>query len=255
VLVAVFGYYFYGTCSAGSLTLNLMQSSAIFGRFATLCVLVNTFFSYPAFLLPCQRILADWLYSKHADEVLSAEENLQVKTVQKLTARVEAQQGQIQRLTSALLHVVRTSSRAEEAKVLGLLEAETGALLAPASPKGAIQASKYAEEDGLAEADAHDSDCSLCDDIFQDFNLVTLLIRAGLCAGSFAITVAVPGFAFVVSLMGAFTTMLVSFILPALLYLRVHAHKLGMLESAAYVAIIIAGFAGMYLGVSSVLAG
>ena len=59
---------------------------------------------------------------------------------------------------------------------------------------------------------------------------------------------------FVVSLMGAFTTMLVSFILPVAFYLYACRASLGPLAVGANVFIIVVGLVGMFVGVQSTLA-
>ena len=55
---------------------------------------------------------------------------------------------------------------------------------------------------------------------------LTLTMRIGLAVLAATLAVSVPNFGFVVALMGAFTTMLVSFILPAAFYLAVEWHVL-----------------------------
>ena len=79
-------------------------------------------------------------------------------------------------------------------------------------------------------------------------------LRAALMAVAFAVAVAVPNFGFVVSLMGAFTTMLISFILPVAFYLYACRATLGPLALAANLLIIAVGCVGMVVGVQSTLA-
>ena len=74
------------------------------------------------------------------------------------------------------------------------------------------------------------------------------------CVPRAAAAAAVPNFGFVVSLMGAFTTMLISFILPVAFYLYACRDELGTLAVVANVLIIIVGFVGMVVGVQSTLA-
>ena len=69
-----------------------------------------------------------------------------------------------------------------------------------------------------------------------------------------ALAVSVPNFGFVVALMGAFTTMLVSFILPVAFYLYACRATLGPLAVGANALIIVIGLIGMVVGVQSTLA-
>ena len=63
-----------------------------------------------------------------------------------------------------------------------------------------------------------------------------------------------PNFGYVVSLMGAVTCMVMSFILPAACNLVVHRHTQGSASLALNVSIIGVGLVGMVAGVQSTLA-
>ena len=80
------------------------------------------------------------------------------------------------------------------------------------------------------------------------------LLRLGLVAFAFLVAVCVPNFGFVVSLMGAFTTMLISFILPVAFYLYACREELSTVAVVLNVMIIAIGFVGMVVGVQSTLA-
>merc|ERR1711981_180191 len=64
------------------------------------------------------------------------------------------------------------------------------------------------------------------DTLFETMSTRSLLVRLGLVLCAALLAVSVPNFGFVVALMGAFTTMLVSFILPTAFYLAVHRDTL-----------------------------
>ena len=83
----------------------------------------------------------------------------------------------------------------------------------------------------------------------------SLLVRLGLVLCAALLAVSVPNFGFVVALMGAFTTMLVSFILPTAFYLAVHRDTLTTADAALCVAILCLGFGGMAVGLSNTLSG
>ena len=90
--------------------------------------------------------------------------------------------------------------------------------------------------------------------VFEVTSATSLRIRVALVVGAAALAVTVPNFGFVVSLMGAFTTMLVSFILPVAFYLYACRATLGPLAVGANALIIVIGLIGMVVGVQSTLA-
>ena len=81
-LLGAAGYYYYGGCAADALTLNLMHSSPILGSVATVCVLANTFLSFPNFCAPVVRILTEQLHT--ADAVASLEADVVPPTEEEL---------------------------------------------------------------------------------------------------------------------------------------------------------------------------
>ena len=83
----------------------------------------------------------------------------------------------------------------------------------------------------------------------------SLLVRVALVVGAATLAVSLPNFGFVVALMGAFTTMLVSFILPAVFFLAVHWRALSWLRMALCAGVVLLGFAGMAVGLTNTLSG
>ena len=81
----------------------------------------------------------------------------------------------------------------------------------------------------------------------------SLFIRVALVVGAAILAVSVPNFGFVVALMGAFTTMLVSFILPTAFFLRVRWGSLSRLQVTLCVGVLLVGFAGMFVGLVNTL--
>ena len=70
-----------------------------------------------------------------------------------------------------------------------------------------------------------------------------LLAAAGLLAAS------IPNFPFVIALIGSFTTMLISFIAPPLLYVGAHGRSLGWRSLSLNALLVLTGVAGMVAGV------
>ena len=69
-----------------------------------------------------------------------------------------------------------------------------------------------------------------------------LLAAAGLLAAS------IPNFPFVIALIGSFTTMLISFIAPPLLYVGAHGRSLGWRSLSLNALLVLTGVAGMVAG-------
>ena len=89
--------------------------------------------------------------------------------------------------------------------------------------------------------------------LLQPMNATQFGLRLALVVVAFLVAVTVPNFGFVVSLMGAFTTMLVSFILPVAFYLFACSATLSPLAVVANMLIIAVGLVGMFVGVQSTL--
>ena len=78
-------------------------------------------------------------------------------------------------------------------------------------------------------------------------------IWVGLVVLAASLAVSVPNFGFVVALMGAFTTMLVSFILPTVFFLKVRWDELSRLKIFLCLAVLLLGFVGMAVGLENTL--
>ena len=89
--------------------------------------------------------------------------------------------------------------------------------------------------------------------VFLAWDGLQVCLKAGLLALAAFLAVSVPNFGYVVSLMGACTCMLMSFILPALCNLFVHWHVHTALLRALNVAVVGLGFAGMAIGLQGTL--
>jgi amino acid permease len=79
-------------------------------------------------------------------------------------------------------------------------------------------------------------------------------VKAVLLALAACLAVSVPNFGYVVSLMGAVTCMVMSFILPAACNLTVHWRVYGRPTLALNGLVVLIGIGGMVLGVQSTLA-
>lgn len=89
---------------------------------------------------------------------------------------------------------------------------------------------------------------------WQPMRAPEFALRVSLMIIAFIVAVSVPNFGFAVSLMGAFTTMLISFILPVVFYLCACWAQLSHVAIVVNVGIILFGFVGMVVGVQSTLA-
>ena len=106
---------------------------------------------------------------------------------------------------------------------------------------------------GEADIDTEALEAELADSPFIGLNGVTLTLRVGLVALAAVLAVTVPNFGFLVALMGAVTTMLVSFILPTAFYMMVHWSQISRLQTALCSGIILLGLVGMGIGLYDTL--
>lgn len=90
--------------------------------------------------------------------------------------------------------------------------------------------------------------------LLQPFDGVSLAIKICMMVAAALIALSVPNFGFIVALMGAFTCMLISFILPVLCNIAVHREDLSTLGIVLNVCIVLVGLVGMVVGVQSTLA-
>jgi vesicular inhibitory amino acid transporter len=89
----------------------------------------------------------------------------------------------------------------------------------------------------------------------QHSDATTLAIKVVMMALAGLVALTVPNFGFIVALIGAFTCMLISLILPTLCNLAVHGRELSTCAILLNVAIVAMGFVGMVAGVRSILSG
>jgi amino acid permease len=267
------GYYYYGSCAADALTLNLMHTSPLLGRISTVCVLANTFFSFPTFCAPVVRILTELIHS--AKTVESLEADVVPPTKEELwraavVGRYEALSAKIDAIGAAILHLASVSSSTSEGKSK-LPREITAALRAPSqkAPTHCLDSGETSsmssmsagvgdlgvDEGSRGGADDDDDDLRQAASFLQAMSGRSLLVRIGLVIVAAILAVSVPNFGFVVALMGAFTTMLVSFILPTAFFLKVRAHALNRLQKALCVGTLLIGFAGMAIGLTNTLSG
>ena len=96
---------------------------------------------------------------------------------------------------------------------------------------------------------------ALASGVLQPFDCASLGIKLGLVCLAAVLSLSVPNFGFVVALIGAFTCMLISLILPTLCHVAVHYAQLSYAALLADGAIVVVGLVGMVIGVQSTLAG
>jgi len=90
--------------------------------------------------------------------------------------------------------------------------------------------------------------------VLQRLGAIATLARLALVASLATIAVSIPDFHVVVALIGAFSTMLISFILPTIIYVIVHRDTLRLAHLLLDAALLALGFVGMVLGVQNALA-
>ena len=88
---------------------------------------------------------------------------------------------------------------------------------------------------------------------FIGLNAVTFTLRVGLVVLAATLAVSVPNFGFLVAIMGAVTTMLVSFILPTTFFMVVHWEELTTMQFGMCVGILVLGVIGMAIGLYNTL--
>lgn len=80
--------------------------------------------------------------------------------------------------------------------------------------------------------------------VLQPMTAIELASRVSVAASAVLLAISIPNFGFVVGLLGAFSSMLISFILPAAFYLHVHWSSLGAGSTMLCISIAIVGFVG-----------
>ena len=89
--------------------------------------------------------------------------------------------------------------------------------------------------------------------LFQPCDAISLAIKAFMMGLAGVLATTVPNFGVLVAFIGAFTCMLISFILPTLCNIAVHRKQLSPLMLALNGLIVLIGFVGMFVGVQSTL--
>lgn len=257
-----------------------MNSSPLLGSIATICVLANVFVTFPNFCAPVIRILNEAFHSPAAGDVAlspppchpflahvsllpplvaSLEADVVPLTeTQLFRANLTSQLDGINAKIDALGSIVTALAAASKVKlpqtaVTTLQRPNCSSVESEASsgdsPPGVRRRSTSREGSQKARSEAaHDS-------LFEAMSTKSLLIRIFLVIGAAILSVSVPNFGFVVGLMGAFTTMLVSFILPTVFYVIVHWHSISRVNLMLCGCVIILGFGGMVVGLENTLSG
>ena len=91
--------------------------------------------------------------------------------------------------------------------------------------------------------------------VLQHADALTLCIKVSMMTLAAVLATTVPNFGLIVALIGAFTCMLISLVLPALCHLAVHRTELSLCSLAMHAIIVLAGLIGMVIGVQGTLAG
>lgn len=262
------GYAFYGSCAADTLTLNLMRSSPLFGKLSTVCVLANTFFSFPTFCAPVVRILNECVHSADAVDQLEAdvvpvsEERLWRAATE---ARLEEVSAKVDAIGAAVLALANRSGAALPRSVTGALQQSMGAMraavrtadddAASTTSTAASTATAAAAKASAAATASADAALTPPPSLLQAMSGRSLLVRVGLVLVAATLAVSVPNFGFVVALMGAFTTMLVSFLLPTAFFMAVFWSELSPLHLGLCAGVLAVGFLGMAVGLVNTLSG
>ena len=89
--------------------------------------------------------------------------------------------------------------------------------------------------------------------LWQDMTTDGFLLRVALVALSGVLALTVPNFAFMVSLLGSVTTMLISFILPTLFFVSIHWWELTRMHIFLCACVLAVGGVGMAVGLANAL--
>ena len=218
-LLGAVGYFFYGGCAADALTLNLMHSAPTLGKLATVCVLANTFLTFPNFCAPVVRILSEGLQqlppppATASSQVAASRSEAHERT--RLATQLQAIAIKVDAIGEALGALVSRSK-------LSLPEGVTHTLHTPLAMScaavavqsggtadgavGAAGAPQAAAESAPPPSPPHWETPPGASGLFAAMSLRAVLLRLVLVGGAAVLAVTVPNFGFVVALMGAFTT-------------------------------------------------
>jgi amino acid permease len=253
--IAAIGYGFYGSCVADTVTLNLMRSSPVFGSIATCCTLASTFFSFPVFCVPTVRILSSFASSvcRRGEPAWRVELRTRIEQVRSTTAKIEKR---VEASAALMLLLAEKSGVKVPDQMASLLVGEGTPSVAKRGSAPDISVSPSADlvlsvgetppkQSPYAEASTS---------VLQPMTATELASRVSVAASAVLLAISIPNFGFVVGLLGAFSSMLISFILPAAFYLHVHWSSLGAGSTMLCISIVIVGFVGMFVGLRNTLA-
>ena len=211
---ATLGYLAYGSCAADALTLNLMDSSSLFGRVATIAVLTSTFTIIPIQSLICV---------KSVETVSMTVCTLLPRACAQVSTRPEAQSmpPELPDADPQLMDIL-----AREADIDMDIEAT--------QPPNRT----------LATASAPT--------IFIRLTAERVISRAVLIAVAGLLAISIPNFGLCLALIGSVTTMLISLILPALLWAAAQLilpAGLSVGQGTLSVFLVLLGVLGMLVGI------
>ena len=156
-----------------------------------------------------------------------------------------------------MLHLASKSGRAASLppEVRGTLGSSPLRASADSGTGFVLGADTAPARNGSAPSGAGDGPTPNETSILQAMSRRSFFVRVALVLLAATLAVSLPNFGFVVALMGAFTTMLVSFILPAVFFLLVHWRQLSWLRVGLCAGVVLLGFAGMAVGLANTLSG
>lgn len=257
---------------ADTVTLNLMAASPSLGKIATVAVLTNTFMTFPVFVTPVLRILENLVYTPENIEEIEEVGPISEEALfrESIMQRLDSMSAQIEVNTTVLARLARKLDvplpRHEDPDTASppddMLNNSRLALAGLVSPKaGRLRPAggnlKRRTISMVTETDASEGDGASEDEkgesIFIGLSYLTFSLRVGLVVLAAVLAVTVPNFGFIVALMGAVTTMLVSFILPTAFYVLVHWGELNTPTLVMCALVVLLGFVGMVIGLHNTL--
>ena len=255
LLFGGFSYFYFGDCVADTVTLNLMAASPLLGSIATVAVLTNTFFTFPVFVTPVLRILENLVYSPSTMQALESggPSDAESRWRERMTARLEFITAQLEQTTTVLKMLAQKQGvklpEITLSKPMSLMS-RTGSILGRAPSLNPAVIKEEPIEEGEGE-NGEEEDVTASP--FIGLNAVTFALRLGLVVLAATLAVSVPNFGFLVAIMGAVTTMLVSFILPTTFFMVVHWEEMTKVQMIMCCGILVLGVVGMAIGLYNTL--
>ena len=252
------GYLVFGECTSDALTLNLMGSSATLGGLATLGVLLSTFTSISVLCVPVVRIVREGVDAAteagRAAGCAHAPSPASVSAADEVLWRAN---DHLDEASEAVYHLEEALTLEHHPEGLSIPQTMPPTMLPTMPPTMPPTMASTVElivgKPATGKSTKAEHDPTEGRGIFQPCDAVDVLIKIVLLALAAYLAVSVPNFGFAVSLMGAFTCMLMSFILPSACNLVVHWHVYSLNLLALNALVVCIGFAGMYVGVQSTL--